>query len=333
MRTLASQVVVITGASSGIGRESALRFGRAGASVVLAARNAEALRDVAAEIERIGGRALAVPADVGDWDAVEALARATVEHFGRIDTWVNGAGVTEYAEAERMRIEEIDRIVRVNLLGQIYGCKAAIPHLRAAGGGTIINIASVLAVRAVPLQSIYCASKHGVRGFTESLRMELKHDNSGIEVCVVLPSSINTPFFDHARSHMDQQPAPIPPVYEPSAVANVILHLAERPRREVVVGGAGKLLAVLQKLSPSLVDWYMVRNARMWRQQLSGEADDGIDNLFAPQQRPATTGEFDGVTRASSVYTEQVELHPMRSALAAGVFVSALVLLGRRAAR
>src|SRR6478735_4993432 len=197
---LSDQVVVITGASSGIGRETALEFGRRGASVVIAARNEPALTEVAREIERHGGNALPAPTDVSDWTQVERLAGTAVARFGRIDTWVNNAAISAYATVEEMEIEEIERIMRVNLLGQIYGMKAALPHLKRQHAGTIINVASALAERSVPLQATYCATKHGIKGFTEALRLELKNEQSGIAVVLVLPSSINTPLFEHARS-------------------------------------------------------------------------------------------------------------------------------------
>lgn len=333
-RPLAQQIVVITGASSGIGRQTALTFAKAGATCVVAARGGEALDAVAQEIERLGGRALPVVTDVGDWLAVEALARAAVDHFGRIDTWVNNAAISVYATAEELSVEEVDRVVRVNLLGQIYGCKAALPAFRRQGTGTIINVASVLAERSVPLQSAYCASKHGIKGFTESLRLELQRDPGGVAVCLVLPSSINTPLFAHARSRLGKQPAPIPPVYEPSTVAEAIAALAVHPRRQVVVGGAGKLVTLLERLSPALLDWYMARGNRGFHSQLSDRADDGSDNLFQPWPGAGrTTGEAGEQTRSSSLYTRYLELHPARKngLLAAGVLASLLLVarLGR----
>src|SRR5688572_25156989 len=197
-RAISEQVVVITGASSGIGRETALLFGRQGASVVLAARNEEALREVAQQIESEGGRAHVLPTDVAEWTQVERLAKGAVKTFGRIDTWVNDAGVAEYATVEQMTIEEIDRIIKVNLMGEIYGMKAALPHLKSQEQGTIINVSSVLGVRSVPLQAAYCAAKHGVNAFGEALRMEMEHEGSSVTVTTILPSSINTPFFEHA---------------------------------------------------------------------------------------------------------------------------------------
>jgi short-subunit dehydrogenase len=334
-RPINEQVVVITGASSGIGRETALEFGKRGASVVLAARNEEALGEVAREIEREGGMAHAVPTDVADWSQVERLAQEAVNRYGRIDTWVNDAAVAEYATVEQMSIEEIDRIIQVNLLGTIYGMKAALPHLKRQDGGTLINVSSVLGARAVPLQAAYAAAKFGVRGFADSLRMELEHEGSNVNVTTILPSSINTPFFDHARSKMGAEPKPIPPIYEPSAVAEAILFAAENPRREIIVGGAGKMMAMMQKISPGLTDRYMLLGGQMFKQQKSDRPNGHKDNLFTPSTGTgSTTGEWGGrMTQSRSLYTHFLGLHPNRgrAALAAGGMLGAVALRRRNA--
>src|SRR5829696_6059278 len=188
---IGEQVVVLTGASSGIGRDTALEFARRGAKVVLAARNGEALDTLVGEVERLGGMAVAVPTDVSDYRQLTELASRAVERFGRIDTWVNNASVSTYGTVEQMDVDEIRRVIEVNLLGEIYGMKAALPHLRRTGG-TIINISSTLGKRAVALQAAYCAAKHGVIAFGEALRLELRHAKVPVAVVDVLPSSINT---------------------------------------------------------------------------------------------------------------------------------------------
>ena len=334
-RSLADQVVVITGASSGIGRETALMFGQRGAAVVLAARNETALNEVAQEITRQGGRAAVVVTNVAEWPQVQKLAQSAIDQFGRIDTWVNDAAVAEYATIEEMTIEEIDRIIQVNLMGMIYGMKAALPHLKSHDEGTIINVSSVLGARAAPLQGAYTAAKHGVRAFADTLRMELDHEGSKIGVTTILPSSINTPFFDHARSRMAENPQPIPPVYEPSAVAEAIVFAAEHPRREIVVGAAGKVMAMMQRISPSFTDRYMLLGGQMFKQQKDDKPNDRRDNLFTPSTGTgSTTGEFGGrLTQSRSLYTHFLGLHPNRgrAALAASGFLGA-VALRRRAA-
>ncbi len=272
---IGEQVVVITGASSGIGRETATRFGQQGALVVLAARNETALQEVAKEVDRLGGEAQVIVTDVAEWDQVNRLAQEAVQRFGRIDTWVNNASTGGYGTVEEMSIEEIERIIRINLMGEIYGMKAALPHLRRQGQGTIINVASVLGERSVPLQAAYCAAKRGVSGFTEALRLELEHECSGIVVTLIVPSSINTPLFDHALSKLGVKPRPIPPVYEPKVVAEAILFAAEHPRRDIVVGGAGKMLAVGERISPRLMDRFMLMRGQMFEMQKTDQPDNG----------------------------------------------------------
>jgi short-subunit dehydrogenase len=333
-RPVRNQVVVITGASSGIGRETAVMLGERGASIVLAARNEAALHEVAKEIKRLGGVAEVAGTDVAEWPQVEHLAQAAVDRFGRIDTWVNNAAVSTYATVEELTVEEIERVLQVNLVGQIYGMKAALPHLARQGQGTIINVASALAERAAPLQAAYCAAKHGVKGFTEALRLELVRDHPGITVTLIEPSSINTPLFRHARSKLGVLPQPIPPVYEPRVVAETILFAAENRRRTIVVGGSGKMLVQAEKLSPSLVDWYMLQQERGFKQQQTDRPDDGQDNLFAPMSGTGSaTGEFGQRSKATSLYTRHLELHPNRKRALNAAVLAGLVALMRRVGR
>lgn len=333
-RPVRDQVIVITGASSGIGRETAIEFGARQASVVLAARSEQALRATASEVERVGGVAHVVVTDVAESEQVERLAREAVDRFGRIDTWVNNAAISEYATVEQMTVEEIQRVIQVILMGQIHGMKAALPHMVRQGQGTIVNVASALAKRSVPLQSAYCAAKHGIKGFTESFRMELEHDHPGITVTLILPSSVNTPLFQHARSRLGVRPQPMPPVYEPQAVAEAILFAAEHPRREIVVGGAGKMLEIGEALSPSLLDWYMTRKGRMFTQQQTQQPDDGVDNLFAPLEGVGSaTGEFGSRSKTTSLYTRHLELHPTRKHLLTGAAALGTALMVRRIGR
>jgi short-subunit dehydrogenase len=334
VREIADQVVVLTGASSGIGRETALEFARRDAAVVLAARNGEALDTLVAEVERLGSAALAVPTDVSDYVQVSDLATAAVRRFGRIDTWVNNASVSTYGTVEQMDADEIRRVIEVNLLGEVYGMKAALPHLRRTGG-TIINVSSVLGKRAVALQAAYCAAKHGVVAFGEALRLELRHDHAPVSVVDVLPSSINTPLFEHARSKIGALPRPIPPVYEPRVVAEAIVGAARRPVREVYAGFAGRALAAAQRVSPALVDWYLLGPGRIVDSQKSDRADDGVDNLAEPSRGPGRTGgQFGQRSKSTSLYTRWLGLHPARGRVAAGAVlaagVAALRWVGRR---
>jgi short-subunit dehydrogenase len=331
---LGEQVVVITGASQGIGRETALEMGRAGASLVLAARNEEALNELKAEVERIGGQAEVVPTDVADFSQVERLGARAVERFGHIDTWVNNAAVSIYATVEDLQPDEMERLVAVNLLGQMFGSKVAVRHMKPRRSGTIINIGSALSERAIPLQAAYVATKHGVQGFSEALRLELQHEEAGIEVVVILPSSINTPLFNFARSKLGVKPMPVPPVYEPRVVARAICHAAAHGGREIVAGGWGKALILAQRLSPSLLDRYMLQDGRSVEQQQTSEPDDRRDNLFEPSTGPgSTTGDFGAGSKASSVYTSLFELHPNAKRVAIGAAILTALTAVRRIGR
>jgi NAD(P)-dependent dehydrogenase (short-subunit alcohol dehydrogenase family) len=332
-RPLNAQVVVLTGASSGIVRATAVELGRRGARVVLAARTDEALDDVAREVSAAGGQAAAVPTDVADWPQVENLARRAVERFGRIDTWVNNAGVTQYATVEDSTVAEMEQILRVNLLGAIHGSKAALTVLKRQHEGTLINVASVLGRFSVPLAAAYCASKHGVVGFTDSLRLELAREGSPVQVCTVMPGSTNTPLFTHARAKLGgHKPQPLPPAYEPEVVAEAIVHCCEHPQRELLIGLAGQLFELTYRLSPALLDKILLFNDIGAKQRISDKPDEGRDNLFGPRPgaKPAH-GDFPGFK--TSEYTRLIEERPLLTgALLAGGLLGVLgaVALVRR---
>jgi short-subunit dehydrogenase len=338
-RKLRDQVIVVTGASSGIGRETAIEAGRRGARLVLAARNQQALDDVVRRIEHAGGQAHAVVADVAEPEQVQRLADEAVRRFGRIDTWVNNAAISIYGTIDQLQPEELDRVIRVNLLGVMYGCRAAVlqmkrPRDAGGGGGTIINVGSALSDRAVPLASIYVASKFAVRGFTDALRMDLSREAPDIHVTLVLPASINTPLFSHARSRLGVKPRPIPPVYEPRVVADAILHAAEHPTRDIYAGDAGKALAIMERISPRLTDWWMLQGGRMFRKQKSTAPGNARDNLFQPMEGAGqSTGEWSDESFAASPYTRQVEMHPMRKPFLLGAAAVGALWLVRRLVR
>jgi NAD(P)-dependent dehydrogenase (short-subunit alcohol dehydrogenase family) len=334
-RNIVNQVVVVTGASSGIGRETALELARHGACVVLAGRGRPALDSLAAEVQRLGGVALVAPTDVGDYAQVTALADAAVRRFGRIDTWVNNAGVWAFGAVEQQEVETIQQVVAVNLLGPIYGMKAALPHLRASGG-TIVNVSSAAAKRALPLQAAYSAAKHGVSAFGEALRLELRHDRAPVRIVDVLPSAINTPLFTHGRSPAGIRPRPVSPVYEARVAATTIVAVARRPVRDVFAGGAGRLLDAAQRLSPALVDWALLGPGRIVERQQGRQGEgEGADNLRQPAEGPGRgAGEFGQRSKSISLYTTVFGLHPVRGRIAAGLLLAgaavALRRLGRR---
>lgn len=281
-RLLQDQVVVITGASSGIGRQTALDFARQGARVVLAARNLTGLETLAREIRAAGGRALVVPTDVTLWEEVEELSFRAVETFGRIDTWVNNAGVAMYAGVEDSTLEEMHQVMDVHYWGQVHGCRAAIARMRGTGGGTLICVGSVLSDFSVPLQSAYCAAKHAIKGFTESLRIELAHDRLPIHVSLIKPASIDTPLFAHALTRLGVKPRPVPPVYDPELVARAIVRCATKPERELFVGGAGEVFYLSERLAPRAYDWQQVKMGYSQQRTHIPKDDDAPTNLFEP---------------------------------------------------
>jgi NAD(P)-dependent dehydrogenase (short-subunit alcohol dehydrogenase family) len=316
---LHEQVMVITGGSSGIGLVTGKRAAEGGARVVLAARNESDLEKAVGEIRRGGGRALSVVADPED---VEAIAHAAIAEFGRIDTWVNNAAVSLYGRLVDLPLEDMRRQMDVNYWGQVHGSRTAV-RVMSGHGGALINVASALSDRAIPLQGNYCATKHAVKAFTDTLRMELEEDGAPISVTLVKPASIDTPFFEKARTYLGVEPQPVPPVYAPEVVSEVILHAAQHPVRELIAGGSGAKLS-MARFVPRLADLYMKRwtfNAQQTTRAVNGRAD----NLYgAVADDGGERGRnWIGHTRGSSLYTRAF-LHPRAAAGIAGGLVTAL---------
>jgi NAD(P)-dependent dehydrogenase (short-subunit alcohol dehydrogenase family) len=302
-KPLREQVILVTGASSGLGRAIARGAGERGAKVVVTARNQEALENCVAEIERAGSEALAVPADVTDQAQVQSVVDAAVERFGRIDTYVANAIVTVYSEADRLEPDELRRVWEVNFFGVVYGYWAALPHLRASRG-TFLHVSSALAYRGIPLQAAYCSSKAGLRAFFESARVEEQKVGSGVAISLVLPGAINTPQFDRDRQKIGYQPQPVPPIYQPEPFAEATLHCAEHPVRELPISWGAQKLLWGQKLSPRAGDWVLRRTG--WKSQHTQEPKpvDAPDNLFDTLPGdPGAHGRFDDQARASTVWT------------------------------
>jgi len=294
LKPIENQVVVLMGASSGIGRETALRLAKRVAKMVVAARSEAGLRSLEDDLRELGGEVTTVVADVSEFEQVEAVAQSAVEEYGRLDTWVHLAAVGLFAPFDQTRPEEFRRVLDVDLMGQVYGAIAALPRIKREGRGALVHISSVVGKRSAPLQSAYSASKHGIDGFLESLRVELLQEGwSSIAVTNVMPAAINTPFFTKARTKLGVKPKGFPPIYQPGVVADAILYSAEKAPREIVAGGAGKGMLLTQRVSPRLMDALMVRGGFGSQMTDEPKSTTDPDGLFAPMEgQDRTEGEF-----------------------------------------
>lgn len=277
---LKKSVVVITGASSGIGRATALAVAKKGAIVVLASRQENILNEIARECESFGTRALAVKTDVTNEEDVKRLAAEAIARFGHIDVWINNAAVMAFGRFEETPNETYDRVIQTNVFGYIYGARSAIRHFRNRGRGTLINVSSVASKIGGPYSSAYNTSKFAISGFSESLRMEL-NDCPHISVSNVMPASIDTPLFQHAANYMGLAVQPMKPVYDARSVARVIIKCIQRPRREVFVGTSARAISLAHKLTPSVIEKYYPKMVlKNHFQARTARPSDG--NLFEP---------------------------------------------------
>jgi NAD(P)-dependent dehydrogenase (short-subunit alcohol dehydrogenase family) len=318
-----SMTVVITGASAGLGRAIAHAFAKKGAKVAMIARDKEALDATAREVEGLGGKAAVFPADVSDDAAVEAAASTIEERVGPIDVWVNNAMVSVFSPIREMEAKEFRRVTEVNYLGYVHGTLAALRRMLPRNSGRIIQIGSALAVRSIPLQSAYCATKHAIVGFTDSLRCELYHDKSNIKISVVHMPAMNTPQFTWVKSRLPKMPQPVPPIYEPEVGARAVLHaaLAHSPRREYWVGGSTVKAILGQKIVPGLLDRYLGKSGYASQQRDVEDPPGRPYNLWQPVQNGlGTHGPFDNEAQRRSL---QVQLDINRNWILAG-----LTLLG-----
>jgi NAD(P)-dependent dehydrogenase (short-subunit alcohol dehydrogenase family) len=288
------EVVVVTGATHGVGRAVVERFARDGAHVALLARGRRGLDETAHEVERLGGKALPLPTDVADYDAVEAAAAATEEALGEIDVWINDAMTTVFAFFEDIQPDEFRRATEVTYLGAVWGTKAALERMLPRDRGAIVQVGSALAYRGIPLQSAYCGSKHAMKGFFESVRTELLHKGSHVRMTMVQLPGLNTPQFDHCRSKMRRKPMPVPPIYQPEVAADAIHFAAHHDRRQMFVGGSTVYTIVGERLAPWLGDLYMAKtgvNGQLTDQEIDPPRE---GNLFEPVDEPyGAHGDFD----------------------------------------
>jgi NAD(P)-dependent dehydrogenase (short-subunit alcohol dehydrogenase family) len=297
LKPISEQVVAIIGASSGIGRETALQFAKKGAKIVVSARNELGLNSLVAEIQAFGGEAIAIKGDVADFEQVKAIADYTVEQYGRLDTWVHCAASGVIAPFAEITPEEFKRVIDVTLMGQVYGAMAALPYLKQEGRGAMIHISSMEGRRALPLQSPYSTAKHGLEGFLESLRVELQHDKLPISVTSIKPAVINTPFYNHVLTKLGVKPTGLPPYYSPKLVAEAILHTAEHPTRDFIVGDVGRILDLAQRLSPELMDAILVAIGFSGQRTSEPKSAEGQNNLYAPMDGyTQVEGDFNNLT-------------------------------------
>jgi short-subunit dehydrogenase len=323
-----AKVVVITGSSAGVGRATAREFAKHGCSVGLIARDQQRLDEAAVEMRRLGVAAAAQSADVADFAAVDRAATQIEQELGPIDIWVNNAMATIFAPFERITPEEFRRATEVTYLGQVHGTMVALSRMRPRNQGTIVNVGSALAYRAIPLQSAYCGAKFAVRGFTDSLRTELLHDGVDVHLTMVHLPAVNTPQFDWALNKMERRPQPVPPIFQPEVPARAIVFAAFHNRREVWVGMPTVKTILANRVAPGLLDRLLARIG--YSGQLTGEPvpADAPANLFEPVAGPyGAHGRFDAQAKRES-WEFFASRH--RTALVGGAILAIAALIARR---
>jgi short-subunit dehydrogenase len=329
LKRVRDQVIVITGATSGIGLATAKQAAKRGASVVLNARAEEDLELVAKEINDLGSQAAYSAGDVADIESIRRLGETALSEFGRIDTWVNNAGVSIYGLLEEVSVTDARRLFDTNYWGTVNGSLVALEYLKKSGGA-LINVGSELSETVIPLQGHYNASKHAVKGFTETLRIELEKEKAPVSVTLVEPSAIDTPYPEHAKNYMDVEPTHQPPVYAPELVANAILHCASHQHRTVRVGAGAKAFTLIEKVAPALGDKFKV--ATTFEGSRTNEPAHDDDILFEP--RPGAVrvrGNYKGHVMKTSLSTAAT-LRPIPAMLAA-VTIGAGIAYAVRALR
>jgi NAD(P)-dependent dehydrogenase (short-subunit alcohol dehydrogenase family) len=322
------EVVVITGASAGVGRATAHRFAREGAWIALLARDNPALEHAAKEVRELGGMALPIPVDVANAEQVEAAAEHIEQELGAIDIWINAAMTTVFAPVSEISADEFRRATEVTYLGAVHGTLSALRRMRPRNRGTIVQVGSALAYRAIPLQAPYCASKFAIRGFTDALRVELLHERSKVHVTMVQLSAFNTPQFEWARNRLEGRPQPVPPIFQPELAARGVYWAAHHRRREVCVGFPAVKAIVANKWFPSLVDRVLAKQGYTGQVDTQPVPDERPDNLFeAAPVDYGTHGRFDARAKSHSL---QWWLTSNRNALLLGAGTLAALMFARR---
>ena len=291
-----NEIVVVTGASAGIGRATAVEFGREGARVALLARGKAGLEGAAREVESAGGQAMIIPTDVSDADAVEAAADKVEKEWGPIDIWVNDAMCSVFSPVKEMKAEEFRRVTEVTYLGTVYGTLAALRRMLPRDHGSIVQVGSALAYRGIPLQAAYCGSKHAIQGFCDSLRTELMHDKSKVRLTMVQLSAFNTPQFDWVKSRLPNQAQPVPPIYQPEVAAKGIVWAAHNERRELMIGWPSLEAIFGNKIAPEFADWVLSRTGYKSQQTQQPADPNRPNNLWEPldeHEDHGTHGRFD----------------------------------------
>jgi len=327
LKKLNYQVMVVTGASSGIGLVTARRAARRGARLVLAARSEGDLQQLANEIRQEGGHAIAVGADVASEEDVQRIADTAIREFGGFDTWVNNAGVSVYGKALDVSLDDMRKVFETNFWGVVHGSRVASRHLRQQGGA-LINVGSEVSDQAVPLQAIYSASKHAVKGWTDALRMELEYEGAPVSVTLIKPGPIDTPYTEHAKNYLEDHPKHAPPVYDPESVADAILHAATSPVRDLFIGSGAKVVSALGKIAPRLTE-RMVESTIIPGTH-SGRPRHGREALHQPGGGLRERGDYPGMVR-KSLYT-RAAMHPALTAAAAvgaGILVASILGIDR----
>jgi NAD(P)-dependent dehydrogenase (short-subunit alcohol dehydrogenase family) len=323
-----SKVVVITGASAGVGRATAHRFAKEGARIGLIARGRAGLEAARDEVEQLGGEAIVLPTDVADAAAVEAAAAEVEEKFGPIDAWVNNAMTSVFSPVKKITAEEFKRVTEVTYLGYVYGTLSALKRMLPRDRGVIIQVGSALAYRGIPLQAAYCAAKHAIQGFCDSLRCELLHDKSNVRVTMVQMPALNTPQFGWVRSKLSHKAQPVPPIYQPEVAAEAIVHASRQSRREIYVGLPTVEAIVGNKVAAGVLDRFLARNGFDSQQTSQRENRNRPDNLWEPldgSEDHGTHGRFDSRARRWSPQL-WIDLH--RGWLAVGAAGIATGILG-----